>query len=179
MFSLFKKKPLKVRVIDHVFASVDAKNKSVLRRLRLHPETMVVAWFNDSLHGLNEMLLRNGIRANAYLAREFSGRISGRQPVIFYEHFPLSKKEQLLFERIGLTEAECYSALDEPLFSRFGGKKIQGLLAKMGMDPDEMIQHPLVSSSIRRAQERVQKRVNIDVSGFSQRDWLRKNLFSE
>lgn len=83
-------------------------------------------------------------------------------PVIFIEHYPLRKKEEELFQSLRLTEAKIYSSLDEPLFAHFGGYKIIAMMQKMGMHENESVQHSLVTSALKNAQEKIARKFHLN-----------------
>jgi preprotein translocase subunit SecA len=46
----------------------------------------------------------------------------------------------------------------------------------MGMKEDEAIEHALITSSIKNAQEKINSKVSFDQTAHSQADWFSKNL---
>ncbi|MEO8713261.1 MAG: hypothetical protein ABI405_14110, partial [Parafilimonas sp.] len=69
-----------------------------------------------------------------------------------------------------------YSSLDEPLFNYFGGEKIAVLLEKTGMKEDECIQHALVTTALKNAQEKIAKKILIEQTTQSAADWFSRNM---
>ena len=55
-----------------------------------------------------------------------------------------------------------YLSLEDDLMRIFGGEKMQGMLAKMGFDKGEAIEHPWVTKAIENSQKKVEAR-NFDV----------------
>jgi len=110
------------------------------------------------------------------LYRQISSHLAQHSNIIFAEHYPLHEKENTLFESLNIKEVKIFSSLDEPLFRHFGGEKIITLMQSMGMQENEGIQHTLITSALKNAQEKIAKKVTIEQSALSQEDWFRKNL---
>lgn len=49
-----------------------------------------------------------------------------------------------------------YVALDDDLMRIFGGERLKGLMDRLGLDPQDSIEHPMVSRSLESAQKRVE-----------------------
>ncbi len=50
-----------------------------------------------------------------------------------------------------------YVSLEDDLMRLFGSERISGLMTKMGFEEGEMIEHPMISKSIERAQKKVEE----------------------
>ena len=96
--------------------------------------------------------------------------------VIFIEHYPLRDKEEDIYQKLGLQNAIVHSALDEPFMKAFGSEKIIDLMKKLGAKEEEAIQHSMISSSIKNAQEKLKKKISFERTCRSQADWIRHNL---
>jgi preprotein translocase subunit SecA len=79
-------------------------------------------------------------------------------------------------EKLQLKQAIFYSALDEPLFKFFGGDRISSMIEKLGLSENEAIEHQMISTAIKNAQEKISKQVVIDYSAQSQAGWFSKNI---
>ena len=109
------------------------------------------------------------------MAREVhSSQIVNKQ-VIFVEHYPLMQKEQELFVKLNLQQAEVWSALDESLFKQFGSDKIIHMMKQLGTKEDDVIEHAMISKAIQNTQEKISKKVLIDQTCTSQEEWMRRN----
>ncbi|HYM95620.1 MAG TPA: hypothetical protein VET23_15890 [Chitinophagaceae bacterium] len=176
MFNFFKKKEQGVKVVDKILITQLAKWKA-LEELNKKENNIVVAfWFAESLQQAQEVFsLEGGIIENFYLAGEIRlSQISGRH-IVFAEHYPLSQKENELFEKLQLAEAEVWSAMDEPLFREFGSDKIVQMMKQLGMKENQVIENNLISKAIHNAQDKIGKKILTDQTASSQEDWLRKN----
>jgi hypothetical protein len=177
MFGLFKKKENEIRTIEKIIISEEAKWKLMLENWRQNDQTVYIFWFDETHDQAATYFAANGGAACTLLtAREVqSHHLTGRTPA-FAEHYPLLSKERALFEKLGLTSVVIYSSLQEPLFKLFGSDKIIQLMKQLGMKEDEVVEHKMISNSIRNAQEKIEKKVDMDLSARSQKDWIEKNL---
>ena len=50
------------------------------------------------------------------------------------------------------------------------------IMKQMGIQEDELIEHPLISKSIRNAQDKIAQQVNLEQSAQSQKEWIKKNI---
>ncbi|MGP3779329.1 preprotein translocase subunit SecA [Halanaerobium saccharolyticum] len=58
--------------------------------------------------------------------------------------------------------SQFYVSLEDDLLRLFGSDKINGILDKLGVDEDQPVEHKMISSSIERAQQKVESR-NFDI----------------
>lgn len=58
----------------------------------------------------------------------------------------------------------------------FGSDQIVTLFKRLGADEAEAISHPFVTSAIRNAQEKIEKKVQRDMPTESMEDWFRFNM---
>ncbi|RYF85155.1 MAG: hypothetical protein EON98_07355 [Chitinophagaceae bacterium] len=139
-------------------------------------KVLVLCWFTETLDRLAEHFTKAGASAaNLSLAQQIRKQQTEGSAIIFAEHFPIREKEGEVYERLQLKEATVYSALDEPLLKRFGGEKIISLVKNLGANEDEAIQHSVISSSIRNAQNKLKQKVSIEQHATSQEAWMRTN----
>jgi hypothetical protein len=179
LFNLFGNKEDKTDRIfkDVVWIDTAAKNNALLNLYRQQPNTLFVAWFPDAAKQLRVFLQANGIEADCVVeAKTLSGHKAGQHTLVFIEHHPLQQKELALAEELHITQADVYGALDEPIFVYFGSEKMLPLVKMLGFKSTESIQHPYVTSSVIKAQEKMAAKVTIEQSAQSISDWLAKNL---
>lgn len=96
--------------------------------------------------------------------------------VVFAEHYPLLQKEQALFKTLSLKEIPVMSSLDEPLFKYFGGEKLIETIKKLGMKDDEVIGHSFITSAIRNAQQKLEKKVRVEKPASTAEEWFALNV---
>jgi hypothetical protein len=176
MFSLFGKEAAKTKITDTVFVSSIAKQNAILEKIRNQTDSIIVTWFEESYGQIENLLLLNNLKAEIYMAREIAAHHIHNNPVLFFEHYPFLIKENELLEKLQLREAVFYSSLDEPLLKHFGGDKMISLMEKMGLPENEAIEHAMISTAIRNAQEKISKGLVVEHSAISQAEWFSKNI---
>lgn len=174
MFGLFKKKEPSIHIINKVWMNENAKWNACLQLLIENQNLVFVTWFEDTRKKLNELLEQHHHQHKVIMYRQAIN--SQKLNYVFAEHYPLYSKEVDLFKQLELTEVTILSSLDEPLFKQFGSENLVPLLEKLGMQPNEMIEHNMISSSIKRAQEKIAAKVLIENTANNQADWLLKNM---
>jgi hypothetical protein len=175
MFSFFEK-DAKLKVIDRVFVSSMGKQKAILEKINNHPNSIIVTWFEESYRQIEILLQSNNLKVEIYMARQIAAHHIQNNQVLFFEHYPFLIKENELLEKLQLKEAVFYSALDEPIFMHFGGDKMISLIEQMGLSENEAIEHAMISTAIRNAQEKISKGLVVEHSATSQAEWFSKNI---
>ena len=178
MFNLFnKKKDAGTNVKDIIWISTEAKWKGLIELWKKNNETIFIFWFDESLRQAEHFLTQYATaNINFTTAREVHRHLTENKPVVFAEHFPLKNKEQELFKDLGLEEVKVLSALDEPLFKKFGSDKIIQMMKQLGMNESESIQHTMITNAIQNAQEKIEKKLTVEQMAHSQNDWIEKNV---
>jgi len=177
MFNLFKKKEPEIKVVDKVVIGETSKFPALLSEWKKDNNVAFVFWFDESLEAAASYFATQASEKITLLtAREVSNPALGGKKVIFAEHYPLKSKEEALYRKLNLNMVEVFSSLQEPLFRQLGADKIIQVMRQLGMKDDEIIDHNMISSSIRRAQEKIEKKVAIEQTAQSQADWLQKNI---
>ena len=144
-----------------------------LNGLNKENASVIIFWFDESQRKAET--LAGGTSNNFIQARDIHSHLIKNKEVIFAEHYPLSKKEQELFETLQLTSVVIYSALDEPLFINFGGESIIRVMQKLGILENESVEHTMISKSIRNAQQKLEKKISFEQAAHSAEDWFTKN----
>lgn len=177
MFSFFKKNTPHPTASDKIAIDTESKHAALYSLWEKDKQLVIIGWFDDSLQRLQDYFSRQTAEQVTLLtAREVSSpQIAGR-PVVFAEHYPLRNKEEVLFERLNLQPAVIYSSVDEPLLMLFGGERIGKMMRLMGMKKNELIEHKMISDSIRKAQEKIASKVSFEQSAHSAADWFKINL---
>jgi hypothetical protein len=176
----FSKKKSETKARDLIWISSEAKWKGLEELWKKDPATVFVFWFDETLDEAKSKIDRLTIDKIEFTpAREVNHHLVPAKPVIFAEHYPLQKNEQELFQQLQLKEVKVLSALDEPLFKKFGSDKIIQMLKTMGMKENDPLENQMISNAIKNAQQKLEKQVVIEHSAPSQRSWLEKNLPAE
>ena len=173
-----KKETLKTVVKDLVFASHAESEKYLLEISKMH-DTNIIAWFESDFNYLNGLFGANWNHSSVkvYLhsslaASEINPDIPmvlwGRHPLASFEDKALAAlpKVQLL---VGMT------SLDDAFIQHFGGDNLKSLMEKMGHKEGEILEHSMISASIRNAQEDLDKKVENPISANSASDWFLLN----
>jgi hypothetical protein len=179
MFNFLKKKRPAIKVIDRVLISEPAKLKAMISLWKNDNNIVFIFWFEESLR-LAETYFSGHTNEPITLltAREAgTSQLSGKKTV-FAEHYPLLSKEEDLYQRMNLQTVEVFSSLNAPLFQQFGGNKIIDVMQRLGLKEDEIIEHKMITSAIRKAQKKIEKKVIVDQTAHSQAEWLQKNYVS-
>ncbi|PJZ53883.1 hypothetical protein CH380_07725 [Leptospira adleri] len=178
MFGLFKSKEPSVKVNDQIWISREAKFEKCRRLLRKNSKHLFLFWFEESFREFRSALGLEENSPNVAYAKEISFADIQDRFLIFGEHYPLRKTEQNLFLNLQLREVTVFSSLDEPLFQTFGGENVVEVMKKLRIN-NEAISHPMINASIRRAQEKIEKKVSLEQKvDSSQKDWFSSNLRS-
>lgn len=172
MFGFFSKKNNTLKTHDCIWLTEEAKFKACADLAKKNPDIVFVAWFKDSKRALQNYFNANGLaNFEVYLADYLNPTLNKRQ-IIFIEHHPLQSEEKNIAEKNELTEITVYSALSEPLFKLFNADGIVEMMRKMGMKDDEMLNHNMITNSIKKAQEKVASKIIINSATNSQGEWL-------
>lgn len=174
MFNLFGKKSSSP-VTDLVWVSSGAKNTGLVKLIRENSDAVLVAWFDETVETFESYLSSQGMEVPVYSYRTIPAPVVNGKTLVMLEHYPLAEKENSFFESHSASKILVLSALDEPLFKRFGGDKIVDMMRKLGMDENESVSHALISSAIRNAQEKIGKKVQMEQSSRSALEWLERN----
>jgi hypothetical protein len=177
MFNLFGKKKSSVTVKDLVWLTEEVKLRAIVNEYKRNNNIVIAAWFDSTYRKLENLFSDNALpTSNIYMVRELASHYLKNNFLIFAEHYPLRNKEDELFESLRLSEVLIYSALDEPLFTYFGGDRITGMVKQLGMNEDEALQHKLIASSIKNAQEKITGKITVEQAANSPSDWFLYNL---
>jgi hypothetical protein len=177
MFNFSGKKNSDVKVKDEIWITAEAKWNGMIAEHQEDPDTVFVFWFDESLRQAESYFSRKTAESFPLTtARELHSHLVKDKQVIFAEHYPLKKREQELFQNLHLTEALVYSALDEPMFRRFGADKISGMIKHLGMNESESLQHPMITKAIENAQQQLEDKIITEQLALSQHDWFEKNF---
>ena len=152
-----------------------AKQQGLLNLLPQHPNAAVIAWFPQSQQQWQALLQQHHIQTHVMLAKQVNAlQLTGRA-IILVEHYPLASKEDAFLQTIPEGNIFVLSALDEPLLAKFGGDRVADLMKKMGMQENDVVEHALVTKSLRNAQEKLEKRITMEQTATSMQEWFAKN----
>jgi len=177
MFSWFKKKekapPLRGR--DIIWTSSTEKWNALPSMAASAQPVVVICWFQETLEKAKQVFASAGVNITPQLNHSFIESSLQDKTLILLEHYPLPEKEAAILSSFAPKQIIVLSALDEPLFMYFGGERLISLMQKLGMAPGETIEHPMISASIKRAQEKLSSKITVDFSARSQEEWFRRS----
>lgn len=176
MFNFFKSKSPVVKVNDRVWMTEEAKFDACLEMQKIKPQVLFLHWFEGTRLALLRFSELKGAPLESVYALKFKEMPLQSCIPVFIEHYPIADREQELFISLQLTQVNILSALNEPLFMIFGGARIIGLMEELGMQPNEEIEHPLISRSIFNTQKKISEKIKFEKQAATQSEWFRQNL---
>jgi len=100
--------------------------------------------------------------------------------IMVAEHHPMRSRDQAIIDAAGklscAAQVSFYFSLDDPLMKYFGAESIKGLFERLGIDKSECISHQLINTAVRKAQEKIERKVGKDLPAHTAEDWFRYNL---
>lgn len=180
LFNLFgKKEPDAGNHVftDRAYVSTAAKLKACASLAKQEPDHLFICWFADTAAQFKAYFKQQGLDESLVIDYHHlhASRLLNKIPV-FAEHYPLHSRELELIQNWEAKNIIVFSALDEPLFRHFGSDKLIPVMKMLGMKEEEVIEHPMVTKSIIRGQEKIAEQVTIEQTANSQEDWMRKNV---
>jgi len=162
---------------DKTYVSTSAKMNACLDMAKKDAATVFITWFPETTHKFKAFFAQHGLPENRILeARQMHSAMIQDKTAVFAEHYPLHGKEMELIKNWSQDHFIVFSAMDEPLFKHFGSEKMIPLMKLLGMKEEESIEHPLVSKSIIKGQDKIAARVNFESTANSQAEWMVKNI---
>ncbi|MFL5752744.1 MAG: hypothetical protein ACJ76F_05010 [Bacteroidia bacterium] len=186
--SLFgKKKPFSIH--NRVWADEKVKDNMLADHLKSAEKSILLVSFFEETHSRMEIFSSahvKSLRASDIVQRRKDAELKTwlsqpDQELIFAEHFPFFSEEELVLQYLAdlsgaQVSADFYISLDDPIIVAVSGDKVKSLMQRMGVDPEEMIRHSMIDSSIQKAQEKIQEKVAVAVKANSLKEWFRLNL---
>ena len=173
-----KKESLKTEVKDLVFASHAEREKYLLEISKMH-DTNIIAWFESDLNYLNRMFDDNWNHSSVkvYLYSSLAAsEINPDIPMVLWGRHPLASVEDKTLAALPTVSVLVgMTSLDDALIQHFGGDNLKSLMEKMGHKEGEILEHSMISASIRNAQEDLDKKVENPISANSASDWFLLN----
>lgn len=175
MFGLFGNgQKNKTAVVDKVWMSTKAKFDACVQMAKASQQCIFVAWFPETQSALKNLFKTHSLDSVVVLAPELK-EVKPENILVFIEHHPLVNREQNLFAQLGLQEVPILSSLEEPFFQLFGGERLIRLTSALGLAENEIVGHPMITSSIQKAQTKISKQVKFEKEASSQEAWFTNN----
>lgn len=193
MFGLFKSKKKEIITKDFIYKNEAVKYKSMLQHLKDQEKSVLIYYFEDTKNAIQEVLntapINYSTDVNSFVTKVWLINANtilnksdiGNRTIFFAEHHPSFSREneikQHLLEIEGIKEVIFYTSFEDKLLQLFGSERILQLMEKMGFKDDEVIEHTMISTSIERAQKRIDEKLSIHNNNTRQRkDWFEINL---
>jgi len=174
---LFGKKEKDSKVNDVIWMTETAKWNGIIQEWKKDNHLSLICWFDSTLQHAESLFSRETTSpVSIFLASQVHPTLVTGSKILFAEHYPLYEKEINLFRKLSIQEVTVHSAMDEPLFLRFGGEKIIQLMKQMGMKEDQSVQHKMISGAISKAQDKIARKVISESLSHSPAEWLEKNV---
>jgi hypothetical protein len=174
MFNWFKSKKPAYRHRDMVWPTAEAKWRALPGLVQANHQVQIFGWFPATIEKAENTLALRGLRQPVKHARQYSSGLATGATIIMLEHHPLPAQEEAILKAEETASILVLMAMDEPLFTRFGGERLTSLMQKLGVGDDEVIEHSMISSSLRRAQEKLAEKAIVDFTAQSQEEWFRR-----
>ena len=192
MFGLFKSKKKEIITKDFIYKNEAVKYKSMLQHLKDQEKSVLIYYFEDTKNAIQEVLntapINYSTDVNSFVTKVWLINANtllnksdiGNRTVFFAEHHPSFSREneikQHLLEIEGIKEVIFYTSFEDKLLQLFGSERILQLMEKMGFKDDEVIEHSMVSSSIQRAQKKIDEQVQFPSNTRNSKDWFKINV---
>jgi len=186
MFGLFKQKK-SIQVTDLIWKTERIKYDALIKQLEDNNKHILIYFFEDTKKSIVDELQTASINfsentsSNAHILVLKSTQIlqmssAENVNIIFVEHYPLLSTEQKLkqhiLEVLNIQNVTFYTSFEDELLQLFGAEKILAIMEKMGFNENEPMSHNLISSSIEKAQQKIEEKVSIDTNTRQRKDWF-------
>ncbi|HNK11381.1 MAG TPA: hypothetical protein PKK18_07400 [Chitinophagales bacterium] len=186
MFGLFKQKK-SIQVTDLIWKTERIKYDALIKQLQDNNKHILIYFFEDTKKSIVDELQTASINfsentsSNAHILVLKSTQIlqmssAENVNIIFVEHYPLLSTEQKLkqhiLEVLNIQNVTFYTSFEDELLQLFGAEKILAIMEKMGFNENEPMSHNLISSSIEKAQQKIEEKVSIDTNTRQRKDWF-------
>ncbi len=163
------------------FTDLVCKNETgrlgyLMLNLTNHPNAIVAAWFADSQNKMQSFFDEKGIsHKQVLLAQNLTPELTANQTIIFIERHPFYSTEQNLFKGMTPQKVIRLCTMEDEFMKFFGGEKILNVMKQLGFKEDESLENSMISSSIERAQQKLEQQVISEKPATSQQEWFKIN----
>ncbi|MCU0376234.1 MAG: hypothetical protein MUF24_13085 [Chitinophagaceae bacterium] len=168
-----REKKLPRRSKDLVWISAEAKWHALPGLVVQKAPVWIYGWYAETIEKARQVLKAAHMHTTVNYGTDFSPAATTRGTVIVLEHYPLPQKEEAILSATDPAEILVLSALDEPLLKHFGGERLALLVQKLGLEPNDFLEHSMISNSIARAQQKINEKLIADFSAHSPEEWFR------
>ena len=124
------------------------------------------------------------MKSDGITRSDISSKVKRGQQVAFVpyllERYPIPGRDEMILKytskRSDMDVLISFVALDEAWLKEIMSHRVIDLMDKLGVDKDEVLQHPMISSSLLKAQAKLGKKVRRDLPFDSLEEWLDANV---
>lgn len=191
MFGLFKKKDQSPQLIHHIYLNQTSKLRMLIKEVEQNVEydnTVLLLYHFDETGNMLAELCKT-IKSNNdkiilakcdQLEQTLHEKGLTQFSAFVAELHPMPGKDEIVERTIHNldpgTRVRFFTSADGPLMKAFGGEKIYNLMITLGMSENEKIEHPMVTKSIARAQEKIRAKVQFEKPAQSKQEWMDLNV---
>jgi hypothetical protein len=176
---LFSKKDKGPVMENVIWMNSAAKYRGGANLVDMTPGAIVIAWFQETRDNFDKYLHEQGISKEIRMANTVTSTMVENETAIFLEHYPLYSKEKDFIANWKTTKIMVLNSLDEPIFRIFNSENIVNLMKRMGLDESDKIKHPMIDSSVVRAQQKLEEKVLVDHSAHSAEEWFKRAVVQQ
>ena len=156
----FSKKPKKAELSFQVYFTKLVKYQQMIELLMEgNGGAKLLYFFNQTKEEVSDLIAAAGV-SNCEILDAHTYFNTTPEKVFLVEAHPLaSVTDQLLSKLHPETELYCFIGMDELLMKLFGSDRLMSMMEKMGIKSDEVISHTLVTSSIKKAQVKLDEKL--------------------
>ena len=177
---------------DRIWMTQNAKISGIKQQIRQKSDSaaiLLVAHFEETLQQLRSITAGDNAEkpVQLILAEDIKSDTARLNPeansvidLIVAERHPLKSADAALLLIAEGTPCRCrvayHLSLEDPLFKLFLSGSLKNLLEQLGMKEEEPIESPMVSRSVKKAQQRVEKQAFGNSRAKSAAEWLELNM---
>lgn len=171
LFNLFRKKENVPVITDQVWMTQAAKIQGCLELLRKQPDLTLVAWSQVTKDLFQKNIRDKGIYHEVILVSETLPARMRNRDICFLEHHLFYRKEIELLQSWKCEKVLFLNSVEDPVFILSGSDRIVQLMEKMGMKEEEVLEHSMISKSIQRVQQKLEKESSLPAMPAAVKTW--------
>ena len=191
---LFGSKKPTLKIIDFIWKTKEEKYRAIANKMFSGEAIILACFFDDTKNELIQIANVLQVPASASLSSYekilllsadslMHTNTSLKHQIIFVEHYPsFDIENETLLNINEIFKHDRYTffmSLDEPLFQYFGADRMVAILERMGFQENESISHKMLTESIKKVQQKVDKEAKSMQDTQNAKEWFALNLRSE
>jgi preprotein translocase subunit SecA len=192
-FLFASKQQSSVQVLDdRIWMTQNAKLSGIKQQIRQSSDSaaiLLVAHFEETLQQLRSMIAdyHTATSVQLILAEDLESDTARLNPeensvidLIIAERHPLKSADDALLLIAESLPCRCrvayHLSLEDPLFKHFLSGSLETILEQLGMKENEPIESPLITRSVKGAQQKIEKQAFGNSRAKSAAEWLELNI---